>query len=76
MFFLSLSHPLFLIDLAALCCVDSELNGRAWLLYAESVQPVNETVFLAVRTSGYNEFKKGNTDDAHIVPMGINCPQR
>lgn len=53
---------------------DSELNGRAWLLWSESVVANDKTVFLAVRAKGYNEFKKGNTDDADIVPMGIDCP--
>lgn len=58
------------------CVADSDLNGRAWSLWAESVLPDTKAASLSVRAKGYSEFKKGNINDADIIPMGIDCPTR
>lgn len=53
---------------------ESGINGRAWRLWAESVQLSEQPVFLSILAKSFNDFKKGRVENAEIVQMGIDCP--
>lgn len=55
---------------------ESGINGRAWRLWAESVQLSEQPVFLSILAKSFNDFKKGRVENAEIVQMGIDCPPR
>ncbi|XP_031626943.1 lipase member I-like [Contarinia nasturtii] len=49
-------------------------DRRAWQMWAETVQPSEQPVFLSVHAKGLNDFKKGRVNHSEIVQMGIDCP--